>query len=61
MDNLSRPNIVYIMTDQQRYDTLSSVGRTSCRTPNLDRLAEIFNINRWRSLQPGPAPEAYAW
>jgi arylsulfatase A-like enzyme len=39
MDNQSRPNIVYIVTDQQRYDTLSSVGRTSCRTPNLDRLA----------------------
>jgi arylsulfatase A-like enzyme len=39
MGNLSRPNVVYIMTDQQRYDTQSSVGRTSCRTPNLDRLA----------------------
>jgi arylsulfatase A-like enzyme len=39
MGSLSRPNIVYIMTDQQRYDTLSCVGRTDCRTPNLDRLA----------------------
>jgi arylsulfatase A-like enzyme len=39
MENLSRPNVVYIMTDQQRYDTLSCVGRTDCRTPNLDRLA----------------------
>jgi len=32
-------NILYIMTDQQRYDTLGSVGMTACRTPNLDRLA----------------------
>ena len=32
-------NILYIMTDQQRYDSLSLVGRTQCRTPNLDALA----------------------
>jgi|SRR5579883_19922 len=28
------------MTDQQRWDTLSYTGRTACRTPNLDRLAQ---------------------
>ena len=39
MSDGSLPNILYIMTDQQRYDTLSCVGRTACRTPNLDRLA----------------------
>jgi aryl-alcohol dehydrogenase-like predicted oxidoreductase len=27
----------------------------------LQRLDEIFNINRGRPLGPGPAPEAYAW
>jgi aryl-alcohol dehydrogenase-like predicted oxidoreductase len=27
----------------------------------LDRLNELFNINRGRALHPGPAPEAYAW
>jgi aryl-alcohol dehydrogenase-like predicted oxidoreductase len=27
----------------------------------LDRLDEIFNINLGRPLQPGEAPEAYAW
>jgi arylsulfatase A-like enzyme len=36
---VTNPNIVYIMTDQQRYDTLSSVGRSDCQTPRLDRLA----------------------
>ena len=39
MSNLFKPNILYIMTDQQRYDTLSCVGRSDCQTPNLDRLA----------------------
>ncbi len=39
MSNSSHPNIVYIMTDQQRYDTLSCVGSTNCQTPNLDKLA----------------------
>jgi len=34
-----RRNILYIMTDQQRYATLGSVGETICRTPNLNRLA----------------------
>ena len=32
-------NILYIMTDQQRYDSLSCVARSICRTPRLDRLA----------------------
>jgi len=27
----------------------------------LDRLDDIFNINRGRPLRPGPAPEAFAW
>ena len=39
MASPSRPNVLYIMTDQQRYDSLSSVGRTACRTPHLDQLA----------------------
>ncbi len=32
-------NILYIMTDQQRLDTVSCYGRGPCRTPHLDRLA----------------------
>ena len=39
MSKVARPNILYIMTDQQRYDSLSSVGHTACRTPHLDQLA----------------------
>ncbi|MCA1809203.1 MAG: sulfatase-like hydrolase/transferase [Kiritimatiellia bacterium] len=32
-------NILYIMTDQQRYDSLGLAGQSICRTPCLDRLA----------------------
>lgn len=34
-----RNNLLYIMTDQQRRDSLSAYGETACRTPHLDRLA----------------------
>lgn len=36
---MSGPNIVVIMTDQQRWDTLGAYGNDRIRTPNLDRLA----------------------
>ena len=36
-----RPNILWICTDQQRYDTLGAQGNRHVRTPRLDRL--------WRS------------
>ncbi len=36
----SRPNILWICTDQQRWDTLGVFGNQQIRTPNLDRLAK---------------------
>jgi arylsulfatase len=33
-----RPNILWICTDQQRYDTIHALGNAQIRTPNLDRL-----------------------
>jgi choline-sulfatase len=33
------PNILWICTDQQRFDTLGCHGNTFVRTPNIDRLA----------------------
>ena len=35
----SHPNIVFLMTDDQRWDTLGCYGRTDVITPNIDRLA----------------------
>lgn len=34
-----KPNLLFIMTDQQRSDALSIAGNTVLHTPNLDRLA----------------------
>ncbi len=35
-----RPNILFIQTDDQRFDDLGCMGNPVIRTPNLDRLAE---------------------
>ncbi len=40
MPVLNRPNIVFILTDQQRYDTIAALGFDHMITPNLDRLAK---------------------
>ncbi|MHC4756388.1 MAG: sulfatase-like hydrolase/transferase [Planctomycetota bacterium] len=34
------PNLLFIMTDQQRFDALSYVGNKILNTPNMDRLAQ---------------------
>ena len=36
---MSRPNILFIITDQQRWDTMVCYGNEQIVTPNLDRLA----------------------
>ena len=36
----TRPNILYIMTDQLRFDTIAALGNPLIYTPNLDRLVE---------------------
>jgi arylsulfatase A-like enzyme len=35
----ARPNILFIMTDQQRWDSIGANGNRLVNTPNLDRLA----------------------
>ncbi|MFB9165981.1 sulfatase-like hydrolase/transferase [Arthrobacter psychrochitiniphilus] len=39
MNTTKRQNMLFLMTDQQRIDTLGCYGNTSQHTPNLDRLA----------------------
>ena len=36
--SVSRPDILFIMTDQQRFDTIAALGNSHIYTPNLDRL-----------------------
>ncbi len=38
MTDTDRPNIIFINTDQQRYDTIAALGFPYMNTPNLDRL-----------------------
>ena len=41
-----RPNILFIFTDDQRWDTIRALGNPEIHTPNLDRLAtEGFHFN----------------
>lgn len=35
-----RPNLVFILSDDQRYDTMGCVGNRIIRTPNMDALAK---------------------
>src|SRR5206468_3931570 len=34
----SRPDILFVMTDQQRFDTIAALGNSQIYTPNMDRL-----------------------
>lgn len=38
-DNIKHPNVVFIITDDQRWDALSFAGNPSLKTPHIDRLA----------------------
>ncbi|MBM4080015.1 MAG: sulfatase, partial [Planctomycetes bacterium] len=35
---MAQPNILWICTDQQRYDTIAALGNRHIRTPHLDKL-----------------------
>lgn len=53
-----RPNLLFIMTDQQRFDALSLSGNTILKTPNLDRIGKegaYFEICNSQCPVCGPA------
>ena len=35
---MTQPNVLFVMTDQQRFDTIAALGNSDIYTPNLDRL-----------------------
>ena len=35
---MTRPNVLFIMTDQQRFDTIAALGNEHIYTPSMDRL-----------------------
>lgn len=48
----NQPNLLFIMTDQQRFDALSYAGNTVLQTPNMDRLAKegVFFKNAYTQM-----------
>lgn len=38
--NVERPNIIFLMTDDQRWDNMGCYGRSEFYTPNLDKIAK---------------------
>lgn len=53
----ARPNIVLIITDQQRFDTIRALGHAHMDTPNLDRLvSEGVTFNNCYVTAPCCAP-----
>ncbi len=39
-ENVRKPNLLFVFTDQQSFDMLGCYGNEQIQTPNLDRLAE---------------------
>ena len=48
-----QPNVLLIITDQQRPDTMGFRGETPCKTPNIDRIARE-GISFDRAITPCP-------
>lgn len=52
-----QPNILWLCTDQQRYDTIHALGNSRINTPNIDRLiAEGVSFDRAYSQSPVCTP-----
>ena len=59
---MNRPNILWICTDQQRYDTIGGLNNPHIRTPNLDRLmAEGTTFSHAFSQSPVCTPSRGAF
>ena len=57
MSKHKKPNLVFIMSDQQRYDTLACYGNDWINTPRLNELSdESFVFENAYVTQPVCAP-----
>ena len=55
-----KPNVLFVMTDQQRFDTIASLGNSHIHTPNLDRLVRRgFAFENAYSTCPVCVPARY--
>lgn len=54
---MKKPNLLFIMTDQQRYDALGANGNPQMHTPNMDALARSgANLHRFFTNSPVCVP-----
>ncbi|HQI75158.1 MAG TPA: sulfatase-like hydrolase/transferase, partial [Candidatus Latescibacteria bacterium] len=53
MRTARNPNLLFIMTDQQRRDALSCMGSRFVHTPSLDRLA-VEGVRFTNAITPSP-------
>lgn len=53
---MTEPNIVFIFTDDQRFDTISALGNSDIDTPNLDRLVARGTTFTHAHIMGGTAP-----
>lgn len=56
--DVRKPNLIYIMADQLRYDVLGYSGDTVSITPNIDKLA-TQSVNFTNALTCGPVSAAH--
>ncbi len=57
-----RPNILWICTDQQRFDTIAALGNSCISTPNIDKLmSEGITFTRAYSQSPVCTPSRAAF
>ena len=55
-----QPNVLFIMTDQQRFDTIAALGNETIHTPNFDRLvARGVSFTNAYSQTPVCVPARY--
>jgi aryl-alcohol dehydrogenase-like predicted oxidoreductase len=61
---LAHPAVSSAIVGVRTLEHLEGLGRAAeleLDAEVMERLDQIFNINRGRPLRPGPAPHAYAW
>ncbi len=60
-DSRKKPNILFLLTDQHRWDCIGAYGARDVHTPHLDRLArEGIRFNRLYAAQPVCSPNRAA-
>ena len=58
---MNKPNILFITTDQQRYDSIAALGYPWMKTPRLDRLAaEGASLTHCYAAAPSCVPSRYS-